>query len=180
MAILKFERVDPDVEQETFDCGNEYINGYIRESYYPDILQDAYTFRIIADGKIVGYYQILFHEVVMSDFPEEIADYDSEIKDHCITAVHIRFLAIRKEYQRHGLGTYILETIIERINQLADNWPIRVITIDAVINLDDWYKGMGFETMLNNTLGQDGVTDAMYYSCIRRTEELQRYIDSFM
>ena len=43
MGKLQFIEVDNKVEDTTFDCGIESINNYIRESYYPHIIQNAYT-----------------------------------------------------------------------------------------------------------------------------------------
>ena len=43
METLEFERVTQEVETCCFDCGVDSINEYVRESYYPMILQHAYA-----------------------------------------------------------------------------------------------------------------------------------------
>ena len=48
MGKLLFEKVTKDIEtidSSSFDCGVDSINGYIRESYYPTIFQEAYAYR---------------------------------------------------------------------------------------------------------------------------------------
>ena len=60
---------------------------------------------------------------------------------------------------------------------MSDDWPIRVITIDARCDLVHWYEIEGFKKMPINTSGQDGVTVAMYYGLLKNNEELQSYIE---
>lgn len=60
MGKLQFIEVDNKVEDAIFDCGIESINNYIRESYYPHIVQNAYTYSIMYKDIILGYYQIMF------------------------------------------------------------------------------------------------------------------------
>ena len=40
---------------------------------------------------ILGYYRIMFREIKLEDFPEEISDYSKEINNSKLSAVHIRF-----------------------------------------------------------------------------------------
>ena len=70
-----------------------------------------------------------------------------------------------------------MKIAISRIEQLADSWPVSMITIDARCDLVQWYEREGFKSMEKNKPGQNGYTVAMYYSCIRHPEELQAYIE---
>jgi GNAT superfamily N-acetyltransferase len=158
MGKLQFIEVDNKVEDAIFACGIESINNYIRESYYPHIVQNAYTYSIMYKDIILGYYQIMFREIKLEDFPEEISDYSTEINNSKLSAVHIRFIAIDEKYQKNGIGTAVLHTIIEKVRQLSIFWPIRVITIDAKLDLIGWYSEIGFNKMIHNTAGQDGTT----------------------
>lgn len=158
MGKLQFIEVDNKVEDAIFACGIESINNYIRESYYPHIVQNAYTYSIMYKDIILGYYQIMFREIKLEDFPEEISDYSTEINNSKLSAVHIRFIAIDEKYQKNGIGTAVLHTIIEKVRQISIFWPIRVITIDAKLDLIGWYSEIGFNKMIHNTAGQDGTT----------------------
>lgn len=178
MGELRFERVPKGIENSNFDCGISSINEDVKHSYYPHILQHAYTYSIIVEDIVVGYTQIMFRDIELTDLPEDIAEYESEVKDNKVTAVHIRFIAIRKEYQRKKFGTNILRIIIAYVRQLTQMWPVRIITIDARLNLMEWYKKEGFLDMVHNKPGQEGVTQAMFMDCMRYEEELSEYIDS--
>ena len=166
MGKLLFEKVTKDIEtidSSSFDCGVDSINGYIRESYYPTIFQEAYAYSISTKSSTE---KLLFREIKLDDFPEEVADYYTPIKDGKISSLHIRFIAIDKKYQRNKIGTKSLEAIIKIIKDLAKDFPIRVITIDAELHLVKWYEKLGFFKMIRNSESQEGYTQAMYYNCI--------------
>lgn len=179
MAKLHFERVTRDVEFTSFDCGVESINDYVKNSYYPTILQHAYTYCILYNDYIIGYYQVYFREIELEDLPDSISEYDCGIENIRISAVHIRFIAIDKKYQKNKIGTSVLRVIIKDIRELAEMWPVRLITIDARLDLMNWYCKEGFLPMHNNTVGQDDVTQWMYMDCMRFSRELDEYLDSF-
>ena len=50
---------------------------------------------------------------ILDDFPSEIADYDPEIKNRKVSAVHIRYIAIDEKYQHNRIGTATMQTIIK-------------------------------------------------------------------
>ena len=55
-----------------------------------------------------------------------------------------------------------------------------MITIDARIELIQWYEEEGFVKMETNTPGQDGMTVRMYFDCHRFTEDLEQYINDMI
>lgn len=177
MAKLQFKRVTQEVENQSFDCGVDSINEYVKNSYYPMLVQNAYTYSIMKDDRVLGYYQIMFREIELQDFPDDISDYEPGVKDGKISALHIRYIAIDKNYQKLGIGTSVIECVKKQVCDLAADWPIRVITIDARTDLVDWYTKVEFKKMKNNTIGQTGITEAMYYDCMRFPEELQQYVE---
>lgn len=180
MGTLQFRKVTRNVEDIHFECGKESINEYVRNSYFPMIIQHAYAYSIMKDDIILGYYQILFKEIELTDFPDDISEYSDSIKDGKISTLHIRFIAIDEMYQKKRLGTATLKTIIKDVLELTKQWPIRVISIDATPDHYEWYKKMGFVDMKKNTLGQDGVSIAMYFDCHRFSVELNEYIEDMV
>ena len=176
MGKLDFERVTKDVRMQFFDCGVDSINEYVKDSYYPSIAQHAYAYKIVGNGRTLGYIQYLFREIELDCFPDDISDIDPGIKENTLSALHIRFIAIDKRYQKKCIGTAVLEAMIKRTEELADVWPIRLITIGARTELVGWYEKEGFKKMRKNTPGQDGVTVAMYYDCMKFANELTEYM----
>lgn len=177
MATLIFDKVQKDVENTSFDCGIQSINGDVRESYYYLITQQAYTYSVKAEnGRVLGFYQIHFREITIEDFPEEISDYQTGAKHNTIAALHIRFIAVDKNIQKKRIGNSILQTIIMDIKKMSKVWPVRVITLDARTELVHWYEKCGFRKMVKNTEGQDGVTVAMFLDCMHYSEALEEYV----
>ena len=178
METLEFKKITRSVEDYPFECGVASINEYVRNSYYQLLIQHVCTFSIMYKESVVGYYQVLFRDIELDKFPEDISDYSSsDIKSNKITAVHIRYIAIDKQYQKHGIGTAVLKVIIKKCLKLSEEWPIRVINIDALDNLVNWYSKVGFKKMQRNTGGQDDITTAMYFDCMIYSKELKEYND---
>lgn len=180
MAKLCFSKLKGEVNKGTFTCGDDSIDKLVESSYYPTILQQSYAYEIMGEGELLGYYMIHFRRVEVSDFPDDISDHfdDDYIKDGII-ALHIHYIAIKKEYQKKGIGKAVLRTIISQVKELSENWPVRVITIDAEKHLIKWYEKEGFKYMTNNRDGQDDVTEAMYKDCHRYGDEVQEYEESY-
>lgn len=172
---LDFQLVKDESAGASFDCSNETINKYVRDGYYNTLLQCAYMYSISAGGRILGFYQIMFREIEAEDLSSDETFHDGGLKDGVISAVHIRFLAVDKRFHKNKIGTNTLRVIIKRVLEFAQFWPIRVITIDALNDLVEWYKEMGFVVAMKNTPSQNGVSTLMYYVCDVFAEELEKY-----
>ena len=166
MAKIQFERISSKNQLENFDCGNASINIDIKEAYFPDLLQHAYTYCVKSGETTLGVYQIMFREVQLDDFPEDISDFTTEIKDNTISAVHIRFVAVEKKYQHNKIGKMIVQSIIKQVEQLNLRWPVRIITIDALEDLVPWYESIGFKKAIYNPPESEGITVAMFFDCM--------------
>ena len=94
MGNLQYRKVTREVEDTSFTCDIPSIDEYVKNSYYPTIVQHAYGYSISGRGIVLGYYMIMFREIELDDFPPEIADYDSEIKDRKVSAVHMVHIVI--------------------------------------------------------------------------------------
>ncbi len=101
MSEIKCPLMDCDVT--SFKCGNDSIEQQIKDSYYITLLKQAYGYKILIDGKIVGYYMLYFKEIeleLIGDIMGE--DYESNMSQS-YTAMHIRYLAIDSRVQRLSL-----------------------------------------------------------------------------
>ena len=85
------------------------------------------------------------------------------VHQHILNILHE--VAVDKRYQGHKIGTSILDQIIKRVFTLAADWPIRLITLDAIRDKYDWYKRMGFKALDESKLAAGDFTIAMYMDC---------------
>lgn len=155
MANLNFKLItDSTAISDSFDCGVESINKYVKDAYYPLLAQHAYVYNIIGGGESLGYMQFLFRDVELDYFPDEISYIDPGVKENVLPAIHIRFIAINKKYQKKRIGTAALQTAIFRIEKMTEDWPVSMITIDARYDLVKWYEEEGFKAMVKNKPGK--------------------------
>lgn len=161
-------------EVSNFDCGNDSINQYVRDSYFATLLQQCYAYEIVYRSFVVGYYMITFRNVAFSDCTSEISDYQIGSFKEFIPTLYINYLAVGKDYQKNNIGTKTLEKIITEARQWSDFLPIRLVTINAVPDKVEWYKKMGFAEMGKDI---DNVNKYMYIDLIKNKKQLDDYCD---
>ena len=180
MSELKFSLLKGDVPKGSFDCENKEINKWVEDSYYATLLQQAYAYQIRVGDVVVGYYMIAIRNVDLYDCPDEVSDYFQDGFGDKIPSVYIEYLAIDKKFKGQRLGETTLRTIIKRVRDLSEQWPIRLITINALTELVEWYKREGFLEMAKSLPGQEGYNVYMYLDCIKNMDELDDYTSKEM
>lgn len=130
----------------SFTCGVESIDRMIRDSYLLCLLRRSYAYEVSAAGKVVAYYRIELRRFENSQF-------DPPIDEHSIDrytdlyALHIQYIAVRKDYQGHHIGNAILEHILCSIDNIVCYCPLRLITLEAFQELVEWYERHCFEPL---------------------------------
>lgn len=177
MSKLRFKILEAEIAEGMFDCGVESINDYVIRSYLATILQHGYAYQIFYEETVIGYYMITFSHIRIEDCPESISEYTSGLSEY-LYSIEIKYLAIDKRFQKRKIGTYVLSSVVKSIKDCAQVFPIRLITIDARVDLVEWYKRMGFVPFPQNEADQNGYTLKMYIDCLFRQKMLEEYIES--
>lgn len=175
MSQLQICRLPKDVTAGQFTCGVESIDDMVYRSYFTTILQHAYAYEVSSKNIVLGYYMIVFQNINLDEYPEEISEYKDLLEYG--TSAYIKYIAVDKRYQGHKIGTSILDQIIKRVFTLAADWPIRLITLDAIRDKYDWYKRMGFKALDESKLAAGDFTIAMYMDCINSKKDIEDYIE---
>jgi len=180
MEQPKIKRVTQGVQNTKFDCGDEYINDLIKNSYYPSLLNKVCTYEVEVGSEIIGYCMYCFNEVVVEQFPNDFSDHDLEATGikKTVTVVHIIFLAIDLKYQNQGNGKKLLGGLIKLFDDLAKKYPIQAITLDSKLELVKWYEKSGFRVMRTNKKEQARITKYMYLTCMD-IEQIKKYIKKY-
>ena len=172
MGTLSFKLMPNEVYQGEFYCGNNSIETSICSSYYATLLKQAYAYQICDGDIVVGYYMIYLKRINL-DIMERLEDdeYNSGVVDG-YTSAHISYIAIADDKQHNKYGTYALKGIIKNILLLSKNLPIRLITLDALSEYENWYYDIGFRKIpgMDNS---DGIIP-MYMDCMSREEKNRR------
>ena len=58
--------------------------------------------------------------------------------------LEISYIAIDEKFQKRGLGTIVLKSLVFRAKKFSDSLPIRYLILDAFKDKEAWYTSAGF------------------------------------
>lgn len=161
---LEIKKISSDDDiLDNFDCTNPSINKLIKKSYYPTLLRQGYTFCVSCQGITIAYYMLNFMYFDIESFPDDISDYYDASFGNGLCSVHIKYIAVDKQYQKQKVATNILQHIMDSTKTLSNGWPVRFITLDALTDKVKLYRKLGFKELEPEDIHSPTVT--MYYDC---------------
>lgn len=173
MAKFEIKKINDENALDGFDCGVSSINWGLRHSYYDHLLAYGYTFMFCEGDNVVGCYLIRLKNIKLSELPENISDYREQFQD--CSAVYIKYIAVDSKYQKKGFGKIILQYIIKQTEVLASSLPIRLMVVDALEGVEDWYSKLGFEILGNKRKDGKNPTISMFYDFNPNKEVREEY-----
>ena len=90
-----------------YNCGNDRINAWVKDSYFAKLTQQAITFRIIIDNIIVGYFMLVLNTIVLEEFKPDIHNFFTDTIGNTIPCLELKYIAIDKRYQRNKYGYFM-------------------------------------------------------------------------
>jgi predicted N-acetyltransferase YhbS len=125
-SIQKLRRDHP---VDVFDCGQEALNGWLRKY----ALQNqgagaAQTYVGLVNEAVVGYYSLVVGQIEYSDAPERL---QKGLAQHPVPIMLLARLAVRKDWQKKGVGRALLRDAVLRTLQAADIAGIRALAVHA-------------------------------------------------
>ena len=114
---------------ETFDCGAEALNAYLKR--YALINQGAgaaQTYVAVAGERVVGYYSLTTASVEHADAPERLR---KGLARHAIPVILLARLAVDHAWRGKGLGAALLLDALRRILAAADIVGVRAVMVHA-------------------------------------------------
>ena len=143
-----------------FDCEDDDLNDFLFNKallYQKELL--ATTFIVESEERTLGYYSVLNDSLQLKeeDFPSKskYKKFLSHLIPHpkrhlkSVPAVKIGRLAIDKTYKGKGLGSILLEGIINEAIELNKRQACRLITVDAYRQALPFYERFGFQYITN-------------------------------
>ena len=116
-----------------FNCDNSSMNNFLHlEAYAAHIEREASTTLVFQNDNLVAYFTL--HRV-----PIQI---NSDNKD----ALSLARLAVDKNYQYKGIGTYI----IDKIKEISYMTNERYVHTDALYEKWEWYTKQGFDVAIES------------------------------
>ncbi len=169
---IRIDKLNSNVNMTNFDCNNPSINKLIKNSYYPTLVRQGYTFSVSYQNTVIAYYMLNFMHFDISSFPDEISECYDDSFSNSFCSVHIKYIAVDRQYQKQGIATMILQYIMGSTKELSNLWPIRFITLDALTDKVGLYRKLGFKEFEPEDIHSPTVT--MYYDCTT-LEEIESY-----
>lgn len=136
-ADLELELVDIS-DSDNFDnlnCGTPTINTYLLDgtAYYEHIMKLTNTKLIKLDGRVVGYYSLQFKTIAI------------EGNRTLYPCICLKYICTDLNYQNMGIGTKVLNFVVNNSKLTSDFVGCRCLLIDALTTKIQWYKDRGFD-----------------------------------
>jgi GNAT superfamily N-acetyltransferase len=143
-AITAFDRRRHRIE--TFDCGQESLNRWLRAYAGQSQRRDAARTFVTADpdGNVAGYYTLIAAQV---EYEQASASVTRGLSRHFpIPVALLARLAVSIPHQGAGLGRSLLLDALQRVLRASNELAIRAITVDAIDErASSFYRAFGFK-----------------------------------
>jgi GNAT superfamily N-acetyltransferase len=133
----------PDNNVESFDCGNEALDAWLRQRALRNEREDASrTYVVVHEGRVIAYYALAVAAIPHAGATGRAR---RNMPDP-IPAMLLARLAVDTAFQGHQLGANLLRDAIRRTLAAADIAGIRVLLVHAVDERARmFYEHFGFE-----------------------------------
>jgi GNAT superfamily N-acetyltransferase len=131
------ERLSSDHERESFDCGKELLNNFLKRlatQYRKKNLGQTYVIAT-PDKRVIGYYTISTSRVDFDNVPDDLRRQYPQIP---IPVVLLGRLAVDKAFQSQGVGRTLLVKALHQAGELAETVGIAAVEVHAI---DDEARG---------------------------------------
>lgn len=147
---LSLEHYSENVIPDSFDCGNESLNEFIKTEevgrYEAELL--GCTTVILLDRSVVGFYTISNGSLRLSDFEQKKHDsVFGSLPIAEIPAILVGRLAVIREKQNSGIGKFVVGEIVRYAFKCADDCAVRLLVLHAERESSGFYRRMGFRAM---------------------------------
>ena len=151
--MLKIETVSRDHNRSGFDCGNDALNQYLKQTARQHLNKGlSRTFVLVDDNiptEIHGFFTLVSCEIFVDKLPRKYAKkYPSRAP-----AAKLARLAVSKDRQSQGLGTHMMINAVERVIRVSQDLGIIGFFVDAKDNKAKvYYEQFGFIQLPDNPL----------------------------
>jgi ribosomal protein S18 acetylase RimI-like enzyme len=130
-----------------FDCGHEALNRFLRNKAKSCAKRKEYSVQVATiegQRRCIGYYAL---QMGSDTVPETRKHKKSYVGSYtAFPAVDLSYLAVDKDYQRNGLGNYLLQDVFQRLTELSDVVGFYALTVTAIDqSAAEFYKSLNFE-----------------------------------
>jgi GNAT superfamily N-acetyltransferase len=152
MDKLKAVAFDKSQQRQEFDCGIAELNRYVHQQMSQDAKRNiAAPFVLLNENQVIGFYTLSASSVNVSDLPAALIK--KLPKYPLVPVALLGRLAVDKNYQKQGLGDFLLMDALKRAVVLSEQIAIMAVVVDAINDsASRFYQQYGFEELTANRL----------------------------
>jgi len=139
MSPYQIERLNKSHNRESFDCGVESLNLFLRtlaSQYEKKHLGKTYVAARPDDSRVAGFYTISASSVVIAD---------ARLPKHPLPCILMGRLAVDRTCQKAGLGARLLVDFFDKALRAADTIGVYAVHVHAIDDqASTFYKKFGF------------------------------------
>lgn len=131
-------------DRKSFDCGAFPLNLYLSQYAHQNQKKDAARTYVVVngEGKIAGYYTLVYGSVTVGETPEEISSGHGK---YPVPIILIARLAVSIDDHGKGLGRSLVRDALVRSVGAADIAGLSAVVVDAKdAGAKAFYEKMGF------------------------------------
>ncbi len=129
MSIHRIEKLRQDHAVETFDCGDQDLNRFLRQhAFHSQLSGGSTTYVGLVDQALIGYFTLAVGSVEYEKAPERVT---KGLAHHSIPIMLLARLAVDLHWQKKGVGGGLLKNAMLRTVQAADIAGIRALVVHA-------------------------------------------------
>lgn len=176
---ITYSKITDENELADLTCGEYSIDEMVRQSYYPHLLKQQNTYCIRYEGIVVGSFAITVKAIEVTDGDEEIAGYCENKPSFGV--IYVKYLAVDKRVQKNGIGTTMLEIMVQKAVAAAERLPVRCLFLKALRNKVEYYKKRGFKVLSEAEYKGESETVGMYFDLMSEEEKriLEEYCEEY-
>lgn len=158
LSSIKVIPLNKSIDVSAFHCEEDELNSFIWER--AEEFRQAFlgtTHVLVYDAKVIGYFTLSMDSLKIQKIP-----HDDRIGYEGIEyypAIKIGQLAVHEEFERKGIGPYMLKIICGIALHLVSYVGCRFVAVNAVPNAQSWYEKHGFKPITD----QSGRIKLVYY-----------------
>ncbi|MBU8878530.1 hypothetical protein BGM26_05945 [Bacillus sp. FJAT-29790] len=128
-----------------FSCGDSWIDGYLKQpnnALFDHNLGISSTTTLIYEGEVIAFFTAnCSHLEIPMEEAREIGLQD----DLFIPAIEVKFLGVRTDLKKIGIGTYLLQFIIGKVLEITPVFTCRYIFLWSVEDKVKYYQKRYFQ-----------------------------------
>lgn len=125
---------------ETFECGNEDVNDYLKQKASSQEKEKITKIFIIHKNRRIIAYSAIFCSHLFFKLP------DQEIEFR-VPGICIGQLGVDTEFQEKGLGKILVQHAISLGNKIINYSGCRIIYVEAYDSAIEYYKNLQFDLL---------------------------------